>query len=138
MKRVESIVDIDLGFVLSNENKCEKTAYMFIRNKRVLGMVTVENIASAFALKSPSERSNEAVKAMVGIHKIWVHQICRKQGIASMLLDTVRSKFVYGFVVPLQMIAFSSPTMAGMGLAGKYVATDSPEIDYAVLVYDCS
>jgi N-acetyltransferase len=138
VKSVESIVDSDLGFVQTNEIKCEKTSYLFIRKKRVLGMVTAEHITEAFVLESCSERSTESLKAMVGIHKIWVHQKCRKEGIASMLIDTVRSKFVYGLVVPAEMIAFSSPTVAGMGLAGHYLATVSGEIDPNILVYDCA
>lgn len=101
-------------------------------------MATVEVINKGYALKTLSERSNESRRAMVGIHKIWVHQKCRKMGIASMLVDVVRSKFVYGLIVPVRMIAFSSPTEAGARFATQYLRSTSDGEERAVLVYDCS
>mmetsp|Transcript_29980 Transcript_29980/g.49498 ORF Transcript_29980/g.49498 Transcript_29980/m.49498 type:complete len:101 (-) Transcript_29980:92-394(-) len=99
-------------------------------------MATAEPIKKGFALKSPSERSNVSRQAMVGIHKIWVHKKCREMGVASMLVDAVRSKFQYGMVVPVQMIAFSSPTEAGTRFAAHYLRAILGK-DTAVLVYDC-
>ena len=145
LKRVESIVNIDLGFVVSNDDETvasEKTAYLFLRDRRVLGMATAEIIKRAFVLnKSLSgDRSNKSQKAMVGIHKIWVHCKSRKQGVASMLVDTIRSKFIYGFMVPVQMLAFSSPTQAGADFANQYCNSDDDSKGGGgggVLVYDC-
>lgn len=137
MKRIESIVDNDIGFILSNEPTNRRTAYLYVRNKKVLGLAIAETITTAFVLKSCSERSNESRKAMVGIQKIWVHHKYRKQCIASILVDAVRSKFIYGLVVPVQMLSFSSPTLAGMHFARRYVHMASGEKSSSVLVYDC-
>lgn len=137
MKRINAIVDSDLGFAVSNVAGALKTSYLFVRNKRVLGMATVEIISKGFALKSLSERSNESRKAMVGVHKIWVHKKCRKMRVASMLVDAARSKFVYGLVVPVQMVAFSSPTEAGAEFATHYIRSASEDDAAAALVYDC-
>ena len=137
LKRIESIVDNDLGFIASNGHNSWKTAYLFVRSKKVLGVAIAEIVTTAFKLKSCSERSNQGRKAMVGIQKIWVHHKCRNQGIASILVDVVRSKFIYGLVVPVQMLAFSSPTQAGMNFARRYVNSASDEKSFEVLVYDC-
>ncbi len=135
MKRIESIVDNDIGFVLSNAS--QRTAYLYVRNKKVLGLAVAESVATAFILKSSSERSNVGRKAMVGIQKIWVHHKFRKQGIASILVDAVRSKYIYGLVVPVQMLSFSSPTLAGMNFARRYVQLACGGKSSNVLVYDC-
>lgn len=123
-----------------------KTAYLYIENKRVLGFCTVEPISKAFHLhptdnesktddndnhESTSSRSMESSKAMIGVHQLWCHRSHRKRQIATMLVDTARSKFVYGLNVPLNMVAFSSPTSDGARFARTYGNTDKP------LVYDC-
>lgn len=132
LKRILSIVDTDLGFAPSNGSDLGKTAYLFIRGKRVLGIITVQVISEAYALSSMSERSNDKRPAMVGIHKMWVLRTMRNQGIASLLVDTVRTKLIYGIHVPSNMVAFSSPTEAGARFAKSYLAAAGP-----VLVYDC-
>jgi N-acetyltransferase len=138
LKRIESIVDNDLGFIVSNGHSSRQTAYLFVRGKKVLGVAIAETVTTAFKLKSCLERSNEGRKAMVGIKKIWVHHKCRNQGIASILVDVVRSKFIYGLNVPVQMLAFSSPTLAGMNFARRYVNSACGDKVSEVLVYDCS
>merc|ERR1711994_694369 len=39
-------------------------------------------------------------KCVVGIEKIWVHRKYRRCGIATRLLDTVRTTFTYGYIIP--------------------------------------
>ena len=159
--QVKNIVDKELGFwnssssmqftspVSETNSGCllgGKTAYFYIENKRVLGFCTVEPISKAFHLyptdnvsktddndnhESTSSRSIESSKAMLGVHQLWCHRSHRKKQIATMLVDIARSKFVYGLNVPLNMVAFSSPTSDGARFARKYGNTDKP------LVYDC-
>jgi hypothetical protein len=124
-----------------------KTVYIYIENKRVVGFCSVEVISKAFQLH-PNEdmtnkqgivrnnqfvanRSTKSSKAMMGIHQLWCHRSHRKKGIATMLIDTARSKLVYGMTVPLNMVAFSSPTSDGAMFARQYTDTQMP------LVYDC-
>lgn len=58
---------------------------------------------------------------LLGIYQIWTHFKYRNQGIATQLLNTIRSStIIYGHVIPIHCIAFSSPTCAGVGLAKKY------------------
>lgn len=133
MKRILSIVDADLGFASSKDSDAGKTAYLFVRSRRVIGITTAHVISEAHVLSSMSERSIEKRPALAGIHKIWVLPKARNQGIASLLVDTVRSKLIYGMHVPSNMVAFSSPTFAGTKFARSYLETSAP-----VLVYDCN
>jgi len=83
-------------------------------------MVTAEIVSKAFVLDG-SGRSSDSRRAMMGIHQIWVHKKARRQGIASRLVSTARTHFVFGTTVPVEMVAFSSPTQAGINFAQGYV-----------------
>jgi N-acetyltransferase len=142
-------------------------AYLCIVEKRVVGMVLVESIAFAYrllALPAPPshdtaptlndrcptfawERSTEPNRAVLGIYQLWVHAQHRQCGIATALVDTARTHFVFGYhTVPLNRLAFSSPTESGVRFAQRYhcshrpqAATNAPQLhdDVEVLVYDC-
>lgn len=88
------------------------------------------------------ERSMEPEPAILGVHLLWVHSKFRRQGLARKLLDTARDKTFYGFVVPRHMIAFSSPTQAGIAFAMQYCHFETqPEAHSnqpTVLVYECA
>jgi len=126
------------------------TTYLYVNKKRVIGLVSAEAIQKAYRLESSYERSTEARRAVLGIHQIWVHSKFRGRGVATQLLDAVRDKMVFNFAVPCRLLAFSSPTEAGIAFARSYVSTASlsestpvisPGRQYQqqddVLVYDC-
>ena len=129
-----------------------KTAYLYVSNKAVVGFCTVEVIQSAHRLLEASpaadgqpsgdsgssandmsnlHRSTKPSKAMMGVHQLWCHSAHRKGKVATRMVDAARSQLVYGMSVPHDMVAFSSPTVAGLTFAKRYVETDTP------LVYDC-
>ena len=129
-----------------------KTAYLYVSNKAVVGFCTVEVIQSAHRLLEASpaadgqppgdsdsstndmsnlHRSTKPSKAMMGVHQLWCHSAHRKGKVATRMVDAARSQLVYGISVPHDMVAFSSPTVAGLTFAKRYVETDTP------LVYDC-
>ena len=129
-----------------------KTAYLYISNKTVVGFCTVEVIQSAHRLLEASpaangqplgdfnssgndmsnlHRSTKPTKAIMGVHQLWCHSAHRKGKVATRMVDAARSQLVYGMSVPHGMVAFSSPTVAGLTFAKRYVETDTP------LVYDC-
>ena len=150
----------DFDFALDVEDDDEeeesslfgKTAYLYVSNKTVVGFCTVEVIRSAHRLleSSPTadgqssggphsssngmsnlHRSTKPTKAIMGIHQLWCHSSHRKGKVATRLVDIARSQLVYGMCVPHDMVAFSSPTMAGLTFAKRYAGTETP------LVYDC-
>lgn len=84
------------------------------------------------AQKDSYSRSLTPSKAMMGVHQIWCHRSHRKGGIASKLCDAARSCLIFGMTIPLEYVAFSSPTLDGIKFAKKYLDTKKP------LVYDMS
>ena len=183
---VMAIVDKELGFVDHSSNshttstvddgkhKPKKqpsttkgrpapTVFLYIRQKRIVGLVSAEITRQAYRLllvnnnnnnnnssssnegkQEPQrrhhhpqhERSTQAYRAMIGIHKLWVHSRVRNQSLATRLMDAVRARMVFGTVVPSDLVAFSSPTEAGTRFAQTYVHTESGSKETPVLVYD--
>ena len=143
--QIKVIVDQELGFAEngSSAGANNRTAFLAIANKRTIGMVLVETIDTAYQLLlSPSssetgdedkqdsssilERSHVRRRAVMGIHQIWVHSKFRSQGIASALVDTARSHLVFGYTIPAQQVAFSSPTESGVRFARRYMRARVP------------
>ena len=154
---VKKIVDIELGFASSDgRNKKEgtidddanMTSYMYISKKRVVGLLMVKRIQRAYELfpskhgseggcsdtvednSSSISRSLKPSKALLGVHQIWVHKSHRHRGIASKLVTAARDHLIFGMMVPLELVAFSSPTDEGLRFAKSYVGSDRP------LIYD--
>jgi len=174
---VKRIVDSELGFALSSsdggrsrrqdgglgDDEVEKddplnglTSYLYVSNKRIVGLLLVKRIQRAYQVVVPQNintngktnnssnsnnnhdesssfsisRSLKSSRALLGIHQIWVHSSHRKKGIASKLVTAARDHLIFGMVIPLELIAFSSPTMEGLRFAKSYVGVERP------LVYD--
>ena len=131
--QVKQIADDEMGFVQSDKPLLEngEHAFLFIRSKRVVAMCIVQPIDHAYLMGENNVRSKEEYPATIGIYQIWVHQRHRRAGIANTILNTIRRKVLYGTVVPINMVAFSSPTESGAAFARKYTSSTSPK------VYDC-
>jgi len=129
------------------------TCYLYISKKRVVGLMMVKRIQRAYELLPPSNketshykdnkkrngndnsslsisRSLKPSRALLGIHQIWVHKQHRLCGIASKLVSAARDYLIFGMSVPIELIAFSSPTEEGLRFAKRYVGSDRP------LIYD--
>jgi N-acetyltransferase len=150
---VKEIVEKELGFVPSKGSEhCDdyssmedKTAFLYVSKKRIIGFCTVELILQAFRLQSNEkkcvndgkngsyicQRSQKPSPATMGVYQIWCHGAHRRKGIAKKLLDTARSKLVYGTTIDIGKVAFSSPTGEGQAFAQKYTGNAEP------LIYDC-
>lgn len=170
-----AIVDKELGFVQAESSSTRSTnksgrpastVFLYIRQKRIVGMVSAEITRQAYRLllvnnnnsnekdkdkdypeqQKPTpqhhhqpqqyERSTQPQRAMIGIHKLWVHSKIRHQSLATRMVDTARSRMVFGSLVPAHLVAFSSPTEAGTRFAQAYVHDATGSTDTPVLVYD--
>ena len=111
--------------------------------KRIVGLLLVKRIQRAYELLPSKEahetnnrnsscisRSLNPSKALLGVHQIWVHKSHRHRGIASRLVTAARDHLIFGMCVPLELVAFSSPTDEGLRFAMTYVGSDRP------LIYD--
>lgn len=106
--------------------------YIAVQRKRVVGFLSAEPLKVGYVLSENGlERSKLPKKVMVGIHQMWVHAKKRNQGIATLLVNTMRDCLVYGMVIPRREIAFSSPSVAGTKFAQHYQGHS------CALVYDC-
>ncbi|KAL7530360.1 hypothetical protein ACHAXR_003448 [Thalassiosira sp. AJA248-18] len=156
VSEVKAIVDKELGFAnritedSSSPVANDMTSYMYISKKRVVGLLVVKRIQRAYELISSKDdggdddnnnnngnnssssisRSLKPSKALLGIHQIWVHNSHRHRGIASKLVTAARDHLIFGMMVPLELVAFSSPTEEGLRFAKSYTASERP------LIYD--
>lgn len=148
---VKAIVDRELGFA-SRKNEdparavASMTSYMYVSKKRVAGLLMVKRIQRAYKLLPSKEgdggsnnndnsstsisRSLKSSKALLGVHQIWVHNSHRSKGIASKLVTAARDHLIFGMMVPLELVAFSSPTDEGLRFAKRYTGLERP------LIYD--
>ena len=162
---VKRIVDGELGFAISgrqgdggddvleveNDPLHGLTSYLYVSNKRIVGLLMVKRIQRAYQVVLPKgtgtndretndesstsfsiSRSLKPSRALLGIHQIWVHSSHRNKGIASKLVTAARDHLIFGMMVPLELVAFSSPTMEGLKFAKSYLGVERP------LVYDIS
>lgn len=123
-----TVVDRDLGLADMNVSDYQsKKIYLYIREKNVLGVLVAEHIETAFRMIPELMELNcctaESTPTKCGINVVWTAMSHRKQGIATKLIDTLRSKFFYGYVMSLDDIAFSIPTPGGKIFAEKYTKT---------------
>ncbi|KAF2814217.1 uncharacterized protein BDZ99DRAFT_459919 [Mytilinidion resinicola] len=108
--------------------------YLYIRGQKCIGACLAERIQKAYAVLAPEDPIEEllsdssspisisqtADNAMLGISRIWTSNMHRKAGIATALLDSATSDFLYGMWVPKDLVAFSQPTDSGGQLARKW------------------
>ena len=111
--------------------------YLFIQGTKCVGACLAERIWEAYTVLDPSNTPKPQSKfpalqsssisintvsnpAIMGVSRIWTSNQNRKQGIATKLLDTARSNFLYGLIVEKKTVAFSQPTESGGNLARKW------------------
>ena len=121
-------VDRDLGLVDTKLSDYEnKKVYLYIRDKVILGVLVAEHINTAHRMIPELLELNcctaESTPAKCGINVVWTDMNHRKQGIATKLIDMLRANFYYGYIMPLDDIAFSIPTSSGKIFAEKYTKT---------------
>ncbi|EZA51430.1 hypothetical protein DMN91_007319 [Ooceraea biroi] len=123
-----SVVDRDLGLSdIEISNYRSKRVLLYIREKNVLGVLVAESIKMAHRmipeLIDLDCCTAESTPTKCGINVVWTAMSHRRQGIATKLVDTLRAKYFYGYVMSLDDIAFSIPTPSGKIFAEKYTKT---------------
>jgi N-acetyltransferase len=112
--------------------------YLYIRGNKCVGACLAERIWEAYRVLNPTTSpeqehgdgvtpqsssisiSTDSAPATLGISRIWTSNQHRKNGIATRLLDSARSDFLYGLHVEKAKVAFSQPTESGGNLARKW------------------
>ncbi|KAM4529867.1 N-acetyltransferase ESCO2 isoform 2-T2 [Fundulus diaphanus] len=142
-EEVRRIADNELGFQqVTLSRPAQSKTFLFINTDRlVVGCLVAEPIRQAYRVLEQPDHNKDMTKddfmerhrawccstvpepALCGISRIWVFSLARRQGIATRMLDTVRSTFVYGSYLTKEEIAFSDPTPDGKMFATKYCNT---------------
>jgi GNAT superfamily N-acetyltransferase len=123
-------------------------------SKRVLASSSSGSTSCNTAIIQQQQSNKTTVEAIIGIKLMWVHAKFRKHGIARHLINTAREKMIYGIIIPINKVAFSSPTQAGMLFANRYCNDDdnnntsqsyqskqehilNDRTSNSILIYDC-
>lgn len=140
---VRRVADNELGFQqVTLSRPTQAKTYLFINTERlVVGCLVAEPIRQAYRVLEQPDRQKDMRKddfmerhrawccstvpeqALCGVSRIWVFSLARRQSIATRMLDTVRSTFMYGSHLTKEEIAFSDPTPDGKLFATKYCDT---------------
>ncbi|XP_032663897.1 N-acetyltransferase ESCO2 [Odontomachus brunneus] len=123
-----AVVDRDLGLADMKLSDYEnKKVFLYIREKNVLGVLVAEHIKTAHRMIPELIELDcctaESTPTKCGINVVWTAMSHRRQGIATKLVNTLRAKFFYGYVMSLDDIAFSTPSPSGKIFAEKYTKT---------------
>ena len=134
------IVSNDLGMPdytpWKSQSKHRPYILLYVRDQRVVGVITVETISQAYRMRNLYEREDTPIKAMLGVAVLWTHPKVRHQGIATKLVTAARTHLVFGMVVPKSKIAFSSPTEAGWAFGTQYCSTQQQKTMPLVYEYN--
>ncbi|XP_015227251.1 PREDICTED: N-acetyltransferase ESCO2 isoform X1 [Cyprinodon variegatus] len=142
-EEVRRIADNELGFQqVTLSRPTQAKTFLFINTDRlVVGCLIAEPIRLAYRVLEQPDHKKDMTKddfmerhrawccsttpeqALCGISRIWVFSLARRQGIATRMLDTVRSTFMFGSYLSKDEIAFSDPTPDGKLFATKYCNT---------------
>ncbi|KAM6915055.1 N-acetyltransferase ESCO2 [Xenentodon cancila] len=140
---VRRIADNELGFQQVTLSKpTQAKTYLFINAERlVVGCLVAEPLRQAYRVLEQPDQHTDVTKdnfmerhrawccstvpeqALCGISRIWVFSLARRKRIATRMMDTVRSTFLYGSHLTKEEIAFSDPTVEGKQFATKYCST---------------
>lgn len=136
------MIEKELGLEPDWLFKVQSIAFIYVSpTKEVLGCVVVENIKQAFSATTSSTNttthehstpegviildSKTKKKALWGIRVMWTSSLYRRKGIATKLLDSVRSQLARGCILPRSKIAFTQPTAAGTAFIRKYTGEEN-------------
>ena len=140
VQEIKAIAHQELGFAPDARSSPMHTSFVCVQDQRAVGLLLVEPVSRASLLHPHTlERLQSSQRpCTMGIHTIWVHAQYRHRQIASQLVDAARDHFQYGGNLPLDQIAFSSPTQSGIRFATSYLQRrNGGQAVEELLIYDC-
>jgi N-acetyltransferase len=132
---------------------CTAFLYVCLSTRNILGCIFTENIKHAWSASATTIGDSQLLeevknkegnccmqpcnnhsgivladkssvkKAVWGVRMMWTNQTARRKGIATKLLDSVRSQLARGCVLPRADLAFSQPTPEGAALIQAYIGS---------------
>lgn len=132
IKELMLVVNRDLGLFDANINMDKHVVYLYIRQRSIGGCVVAEPKREAYrflpalldsATSDVDLCSEETHPVRCGVARLWTAPNQRRAGIATALMDALRTNFSYGEILRLEDIAFSCPTNDGKQFAYTYFGT---------------
>ena len=110
-------------------NGDSRQVYLYIFEKKIIGVLLAEEIDSAYRLKPQTneithmQREESKERAVCGISRLWVSEVYRGLGIGSRLVDALRQFFCdpsgNGRFLEKDSVALTAPTEAGWRFGTK-------------------
>ncbi|XP_067934113.1 N-acetyltransferase ESCO2-like isoform X2 [Watersipora subatra] len=121
VQALKVILDQELGYVQEDDIlKPNRRIYLCVsEEKQIKGVCIAECISRASRLEG-DKASLQTVPASIGVNRLWVYAKYRREGVATQLLDAIRTTFDLGTCLPRREIAFSDPTSHGRMFAAKF------------------
>lgn len=121
--------------------------YLYVQGSKCVGACLAERIQEAFPVEGdaaaetagqlPTDANSSSIcvgearkPAILGISRIWTSNSHRKHGVATTLLNSARSDFLYGMTIGQEEVAFSQPTESGGKLARKWYGREAGWLVY--------
>jgi hypothetical protein len=121
--------------------------YLYVQGSKCVGACLAERIQEAFPVEGdaaaettsqvPADTNSSSIcvseapkPAILGISRIWTSNSHRKHGVATTLLNSARSNFLYGMTVGKEEVAFSQPTESGGKLARNWFGREAGWLVY--------
>ncbi|KAK9507725.1 hypothetical protein O3M35_007515 [Rhynocoris fuscipes] len=124
---VLEIIDNELGYPPNGPEPSQ--IYLYITEKFIRGVVAVSKTLKAHKMlhiegnEDVGLCSEEEYPVKCLISRIWVDRHFRRCNIATVLLDSVRSNYTFGYILKCSDLAFSSPTDDGRKFIENYTKT---------------
>lgn len=99
----------------------EAAIYVYVVNQRAVGCVLVDRIAHCKLLDTTAGTlGRKEYPAIMGVSRMYVSQLYRRQGIVTKLLDLAKSDFIFGLELAKGSVAFTQPSEGGLKVAEKW------------------
>ncbi|KRF97757.1 uncharacterized protein Dwil_GK26976 [Drosophila willistoni] len=121
------VVDKELGYASFIVPKIF-VAFFAVQKQQIVGLCLVQPLSEAhrfIQIDGIDYCSEEVFEASCGISRIWVSPLQRRQGIARKLMRAVQCHTILGQEIPVNRIAFGSPTDDGRALARYITQNDN-------------
>lgn len=136
VKGVLEVVDDILGIHHGLRQPEASEAFLYVQEKRVVGLVLAERILPTDKVskcymkddlrvvsEEPAVESEDEVKRLVGVSRIWVHQDFQRKKIATKLTEALRVHYRLPTTVKKKDLVFSHTSDMGSAFVSKYMGS---------------
>ncbi|CAG8561642.1 2947_t:CDS:2 [Acaulospora morrowiae] len=130
IRQILDVIDTELCAVKLNEEKLDQCKiYLYVTDKKkVVGCVVAETISQAYRVVEDDKGmvlqiGTSSDGSAIFCCRIWVSRKHRRKGIATKLLNNIRTHFIFGCTLKPEDFAFSQPTGDGKAFASRYTKT---------------